>query len=216
MKIAVLGTGMVGETIADKLLGLGHEVCMGSRTARNGKAIAWANQGGDKASHGTFADAAAYGELAFNCTSGGGTVEALTAAGASNLAGKVLIDVSNPLDFSRGFPPTLSVANTDSLGEAIQRLLPQSLVVKTLNTVNCNLMVNPALVADGEHTMFLCGNDDTAKATVKDILQQGFGWKQVLDLGNISMARGMEMYLPLWVRLFGALKTPNFNVKVVT
>jgi 8-hydroxy-5-deazaflavin:NADPH oxidoreductase len=214
MRIAVFGTGMVGEAIGNKLVSLGHEVRMGSRTARNGKAIAWANQSGERASHGTFADAATFGELAFNCTSGVGSVEAVTAAGAQNLAGKILIDITNPLDFSKGFPPTLSISNADSLGEAVQRALPSALVVKTLNTVNCNLMVNPGMLAGGEHTMFLCGNDAGAKAQVRELLES-FGWKDVIDLGDISMSRGLEMYLPLWVRLFGALKTPNFNVKIV-
>ena len=214
MKIAVFGTGMVGEAIGNKLVSLGHEVKMGSRTAKNGKAIAWANQAGANASHGTFADAATFAELAFNCTSGAGAVEAVTAAGAQNLAGKILLDLTNPLDFSKGFPPTLSTSNTDSLGEAVQRALPGVLVVKTLNTVNCNLMVDPAMLAGGEHTMFLCGNDSGAKAKVRELLGS-FGWKDVIDLGDISMSRGLEMYLPLWVRLFGALQTPNFNVKIV-
>src|SRR3954470_2205060 len=136
MKLGVFGTGMVGSTIATKLAQLGHEVKMGSRAAGNAKAVEWAKAAGGKASQGTFADAAAFGEVLFNCTSGGASLAALQAAGATNLAGKVLVDVSNPLDFSKGMPPTLSVCNTDSLGEQIQRAFPDAKVVKALNTVN--------------------------------------------------------------------------------
>ncbi len=137
MKIGVLGTGMVGEAIGTKLIQLGHEVKMGSRTANNEKAAAWVKQNGEKATQGTFADAAAFGEMLFNCTSGGASLEALKMAGAENLNGKVLIDIANPLDFSRGMPPSLLVCNTDSLGEQIQRAFPEAKVVKSLNTMNC-------------------------------------------------------------------------------
>src|SRR5947209_15464653 len=140
LKIAVLGSGMVGQTIASKLIELGHEVRMGSRTATNAKASEWSKQGAGKSSHGTFEDAASFGEIVFNCTNGNGSLEALRMTGAKNLAGKVLIDVSNPLDFSKGFPPTLTVCNGDSLGEQIQREFPEAKVVKSLNTVNCVLM----------------------------------------------------------------------------
>ncbi len=215
MKIAVFGTGVVGSTIGSKLASLGHEVKMGSRTADNESAVAWVARAGGSATQGTFADAAAFCEFAFNCTNGAGSVEALKAAGVANLRGKIVLDVSNPLDFSRGFPPSLSVANTDSLGEQLQRLLPETHIVKTLNTVNCELMVDPRSLAGGEHTMFMCGNDSGAKGRVKEILTSWFQWSDVLDLGDITMARGLEMYLPLWVRLYGALQTPSFNVKVV-
>ncbi|HVZ75401.1 MAG TPA: NAD(P)-binding domain-containing protein [Polyangia bacterium] len=213
MKIAVLGTGMVGNTIATKLVELGHEVKMGSRTADNAKAAEWVKAAGPKASQGTFADAAAFGELAFNCTSGVGALPA-TQAAAKGLAGKVLIDVTNPLDFSKGMPPSLSVANTDSLAEQIQRALPETKVVKALNTMNCKLMVNPSLLA-GAHDAFLCGNDAGAKGKVKEILEGWFGWKTVHDLGDLSAARGQEMFVILWVRLMGALQTPMFNVHLV-
>lgn len=215
MKIAVLGTGMVGSTIGSKLASLGHEVKMGSRTADNEHAAAWVSKTGGSATQGTFGDAAAFCELAFNCTNGAGSVEALKAAGATNLRGKLLVDISNPLDFSRGFPPSLSVVNTDSLGEQLQRLLPETYVVKTLNTVNCELMVDPESLAGGEHTMFMCGNDSSAKGRVTEILTSWFGWNDILDLGDIGMARGLEMYLPLWVRVYSALQSPSFNVKVV-
>jgi predicted dinucleotide-binding enzyme len=214
MNIAVLGTGMVGNTIGAKLAELGHKVKMGSRKAGNEKAVEWAKKAGPNASQGSFADAAAFGEIVFNCTSGGGSLEALRQAGAANLQGKLLVDVSNPLDFSRGMPPTLSVCNTDSLGEQIQREFPDAKVVKTLNTMNAYLMVNPALLP-GDHDVFISGNDAGAKAKAKDILISWFGWKHVLDLGDITTARGTEMYLALWLRMWGALQTPNFSIHVV-
>ena len=210
MKIAIFGTGVVGNTIATKLVKLGHEVKMGSRAAGNAKAVEWAKANGAKASEGSFADAAAFGELAFNCTLGVGALDAVQ-AGGKDLAGKILVDVSNPLDFSKGMPPTLFVCSTDSLGEQIQRALPDTKVVKTLNTVNCNLMVDASLLK-GDHDMFMCGNDAGAKGQVKEILTGWFGWKNVIDLGDITGARAQEAYLLLWVRLYGALQTPNFNV----
>ena len=214
MKIAVLGTGMVGETIGSKLVALGHEVKMGSRTATNEKAAAWVKTAGAKASQGTFADAAAFGEILFNCTSGSGSIEALNAAGKENLKGKVLLDISNPLDFSKGMPPTLFVSNTDSLGEQIQRAFPELKVVKTLNTISAPVMVDPARIP-GVHAVFVSGNDAEAKAQVKRLLTEWLGWKQIIDLGDITTSRGTESYLPLWLRLWGAVGTPDFNIQIV-
>jgi len=215
MKIAVLGTGMVGEAISTKLVQLGHEVMMGSRTANNEKAAAWIGKAGKGASQGTFADAARHGEIAFNCTAGVASVEALKAAGADNLKGKVLLDLSNPLDFSKGMPPRVLIGPDDSLGEQLQRALPDTRVVKTLNTVNAMAMVDPSRIASGDHHMFLAGNDASAKGRVTEILRGWFGWKHVLDLGDITGARALEAYLPLWLRLWGALQTPDFSIKVV-
>lgn len=214
MKIAVLGTGGVGETIGSKLVQLGHEVMMGSRSASHEKGLAWVKATGQKATLGTFADAASFGELSFNCTSGFGSVSALESA-AAGLKGKLLIDVSNPLDFSKGFPPTLFAGNTDSLGEQAQRALPESKVVKALNHVTASLMVDAKRVAGGDHDALICGNDAAAKAQVTKILKEWFGWQSVIDLGDIAQARGMESYLALWVRLFGAIHTPDFNIKVM-
>jgi 8-hydroxy-5-deazaflavin:NADPH oxidoreductase len=214
MKIGVFGTGMVGQTIGKKLIELGHEVKLGSRTAGNEKGSAWASQLGSRASNGTFADTAAFGELLFNCTPGEASLEVLAAAGDQNLADKVLIDVANPLDFSKGMPPTLFVGNDDSLAERIQRAHPAVKVVKTLNMVNCEVMVDAGRVAGGDHTMFLCGNDASAKAKVRELLGS-FGWRDVIDLGDISNARATEALLLIWVRLWGVLKTGDFNVKVV-
>ncbi|MBX7083935.1 MAG: NAD(P)-binding domain-containing protein [Nannocystaceae bacterium] len=214
MKIGILGTGMVGNTIGGKLVALGHDVTMGARAATNEKAAAFAQSHGPRARAGSFADAAAFGEIVFVCTAGAGTLEALHAAGAANLAGKVVIDVTNPLDFSKGFPPRLSICNDDSLGEQIQRAFPSARVVKSLNTVTCSVMVDAARLP-GEHVMFVAGNDAAAKAEVTALLRDGFGWRTVIDLGDIGQARGTEMYLPLWVRLYGALGTAEFNLAIV-
>ena len=213
MKIGVLGTGMVGVTIADKLAQLGHEVKMGARRARTEKAVAWVSKAGARASEGSFADAAAFGEIVFHCTSGATALDALGAAGASNLASKIVIDVSNPLDFSKGMPPTLFAGNHDSLGEKIQAAFPDVRVVKTLNTMNCHLMVDASRVP-GEHDVFVSGNDRDAKARVTEILRGWFGWKNVIDLGDITTSRGTESYLPLWLRLYGSLGTADFNIHV--
>ncbi len=213
MKIGVLGTGMVGETIATKLAELGHEVTMGSRKAGNEKAVAWAEQAGNGAAQGSFAEAAAHGELNFNCTAGTASLAALDSAGAENLEGKVLVDVANALDFSGGMPPTLSVCNDDSLGEQIQRRFGAAKVVKALNTVNAGVMVAPDQVP-GDHVLPICGDDD-AKPQVIALLGD-FGWpaERILDLGDIGAARGMEMYLPLWLRFMGALGGANFNIAI--
>jgi 8-hydroxy-5-deazaflavin:NADPH oxidoreductase len=212
MRIGVLGTGMVGNAIGSKLVALGHEVRMGARDAANEKAAAWAAAQGARASHGTFADAAELGELVFNCTNGNASLDVLRSAGAERLAGKVLVDVANPLDFSHGFPPSLTVCNTDSLGERIQRELPEARVVKTLNTMNALVMVEPSRVP-GRHDVFVSGNDPDAKARVVALLRE-FGWSAPIDLGDIATARGTEMLLPIWVRLYAAMKTGDFNFAI--
>jgi predicted dinucleotide-binding enzyme len=212
MRIGILGTGDVGGRLGTKLVSLGYDVRMGSRTAPNAKAAAWAKANGPRASAGTFADAAKFGEAVFNCTAGSASLEALKMAGAENLSGKVLVDVANPLDFSKGMPPTLTVCNTDSLGEQIQRAFADAKVVKALNTMSNEVMVNPQLVP-GEHDAFLCGNDPQAKAKVVEILR-AFGWKSPIDLGDITAARGMEMMLPVWVQLMGSIQTRHFNFKI--
>lgn len=210
----MLGTGGVGQTLASALVGLGHELKMGSRSAGNEAALAWVAQAGESAAEGTFAEAAGFGELVINATAGAASLQALELAGHEQLAGKTLIDVSNPLDFSQGMPPTLTVCNDDSLGEQIQRTFPDARVVKTLNTVTAALMVDPGLVP-ATHTVFVCGNDEGAKAQASELLV-GFGWpaSSILDLGDISASRAVEMYLPLWLRLWGATGTGVLNVEV--
>lgn len=226
MKIAVFGTGIVGQVIAGRLAGLGHSVIIGTRDvsktlARTDKDVygnppfsEWQKQ--NKSVHlSTFKEAAAAAEIIFNCTSGQGSVDALKQAGEENLGGKIIIDIANPLDFSKGMPPTLSPGNTDSLGELIQRTFPEAKVVKTLNTMNCFLMINPAAVA-GDHNVFLSSNDEASKSIAKEILKS-FGWQErnMIDLGDITTARGTEQLLPIWIRLYGALKTPMFNFRIV-
>jgi predicted dinucleotide-binding enzyme len=188
---------------------------MGSRTAGNANAMAWAADAGDGARQGSFADAAALGDIVVNATSGLGSLAALQAAGADNLADKLVIDIANALDFSGGFPPVLSLSNDDSLGEQIQREFPDARVVKALNTVTADVMVDPSRVP-GRHTVFVSGDDSAAKEEVSGLLQS-FGWPadDVLDLGGITTARGTEMYMALWVRLYGAIGSLHFNIAVV-
>jgi len=224
VKIAVLGTGMVGQALAARLSGLAHAVTVGTRDPQatlartepdgmgNPPYSAWATEHPD-VRLATFADAAASAELIINATSGFGAMPALEQAGADNLAGKVLIDISNPLDFSNGFPPSLFVKDTDSLGEQIQRAFPEARVVKALNTLTANLMVNPKELGAAS-TIFMAGNDAAAKASVTELLQS-LGHSDVIDLGDISGARGTEMLLPVWLRLMGTLGTANFNFSIV-
>lgn len=215
MRIAVLGTGTVGVAVGTRLAETGHEVRMGSRTAGNEKALAWVEAVGGSAAEGTFADVAAWGEVVVNATGGLVSIDALTAAGADNLAGKPLLDISNPLDFSGGFPPSVVQPDGRSLGEQIQAAFPEARVVKTLNTMNADVMVHPRSLG-GAHSVFVAGDDDAAKAVARGLLL-GFGWEdsEVLDVGGIAAARGLELYLPLWLGLMGSLGTPAFNVAVV-
>ncbi|MFJ4207155.1 NADPH-dependent F420 reductase [Paenarthrobacter sp. NPDC089675] len=217
MKIAVLGTGRVGHALAGKFVSLGHEVTMGSRVTGNPKGAEWAENAGGLARAGSFAEAAAAAELVVNATPGRVSLAALAEAGQANLDGKILVDVSNPLDSSHGFPPTLTVCNTDSIAETIQRTYPQVRVVKALNTMSAPVMVEPGRL-HGSHDLFMAGNDAEAKATVSGLLQE-FGWAQehIRDLGNLDAARGMEMWLPLWLRIF--MQQPQgkmFNIGIVS
>jgi hypothetical protein len=224
MHISVFGSGMVGRAVAARLAQEGHDLVIGTRDPEATLARTEAGAMGQPpfrewhAEHPaipvrTFAEAAAEAELIVNATSGDGALPALTAAGEENLAGKVVIDIANPLDFSAGFPPTLFVKDTDSLAEQLQRAFPQARIVKALNTTNATVMVDPASVGGGDHTLFMSGNDAEAKATVRALLQS-IGWHDVIDLGDISTARGTEMLLPIWLRLMGALGTPMFNFKI--
>ncbi len=226
MRIAVFGTGPVGQALAGKLAEVGHEVTVGTRDPEATLARTEPDYVGNppfgvwREAHPEVglekpADAAAGSELVVNATNGAGSMAMLELAGGDNLAGKVLLDVANPLDYSQGMPPSLLVSNTDSLGEQIQRAFPEAKVVKALNTMNCQIMVDPAKVP-GAHDVFVCGEDADAKGQVTKLLQS-FGWptERIRDLGGISSARGTEMYLPLWLRLWGALDTGYFNIAVV-
>ncbi|MBA3488290.1 MAG: NAD(P)-binding domain-containing protein [Longispora sp.] len=225
MRFAVLGTGIVGQTLASRLAELGHDVTIGTRDVAATMARAEPDGMGNPpfsawaASHpqvkvAQFVKAAASAEVVVNATNGAASMAVLQMAGSDNLSGKVLLDVSNPLDFSQGFPPTLLVKDTDSLAEQIQREFPEAKVVKSLNTLTATLMANPRQLADGEHTIFVSGNDVAAKETVVALLKS-FGHTDVIDLGDITTARGAEMVLPIWVRLMGSLNTPIFNFKIV-
>ncbi|MET8130439.1 NAD(P)-binding domain-containing protein [Streptomyces sp. NPDC005251] len=213
MRYGVLGTGDVGRTLAGKLVERGHEVCLGSRTKDNAAAVEWAGGAGPTARHGTFADAAAFGEVVVNAVGGRVALDVLRSAGEENLDGKVLLDVSNPMAFEDG-ELRLSPVGSDSVGEQIQRAFPQARVVKSLNTVNCQVMVDPARVP-GEHQIFVSGDDEGAKERVTALLGE-FGWPahRVLDLGGIRTARAAEMYLPLWLSLFQGIGHADFNVEV--
>jgi len=203
---------MVGQSISARLAELGHEAMLGTRDAN--KLSDWHRTAGAQVKIGSFADTAAHGEMIFNATNGAGSLNALKMAGEYNLSGKVLVDISNPLDFSKGFPPSLLVSGTDSLGEQIQRAYPSAKVVKTLNTVTAQLMVYPREVADGDHQVFISGNDADAKVQVAELLKS-FGWNHIMDLGDITNARGVEAYLLLWVRMYGALNSGMFNIRIM-
>ena len=225
MRFGILGTGVVGKTIAVRLDGLGHDVIVGTRNPEGTLSRTDPDQYGNppfgawqeeypEVRLGTFAEAAAHGDMVVNATASAVSLEALEQAGEDNLNGKILIDIANPLDFSKGMPPTLLVSNTDSLGEQIQRRFPEAKVVKTLHTMNAYLMVDPAQLAAKDHTVFVSGDDAEAKARVSELLRS-FGWSDIIDLGDITTARGTEMVLPIWVRLFGVLQKPIYNFKIV-
>jgi predicted dinucleotide-binding enzyme len=211
MRMGVLGSGMVAQAISARLAELGYEVMIGTRDAEKLKGWQSSNQ---RVMIGSFAETAAHGEMVFNATDGAASLQALTMAGAENLSGKILVDVSNPLDFTDGFPPSLTVFGTDSLAEQIQRAFPLTKVVKTLNTVTARVMVYPLEVANGDHHVFISANDVEAKSQVMELLRS-FGWVNIFDLGDLSTARGTEAYLLLWVRLYGAMNTGMINVKIM-
>lgn len=214
MRIGVLGTGVVGQTLGAALVECGHTVALGSRTADNEAATDWAARTGGACA--TFAHVAAESEVLINATAGTVSLAALRLAGSDNIGAKTLIDVANPLDFSNGFPPTLSVCNTTSLAESLQEEFPDARVVKALNTVNADVMVAPELLGT-QHVTFIAGNDEAAKSQSANLLGQ-LGWQapQIVDLGDLTGARACEMYLPLWVRLFASRGSANFNIALVT
>jgi predicted dinucleotide-binding enzyme len=230
MKVAVIGTGGVGQTIASKLISLGHQVMIGTRNVAEKLASPAAKGSGNphfadwlrQNQHiqlGTFAETAAFGELIVNASQGRNSVIALIKAETKNLNGKILIDIANPLDFSKGMPPSLiaELSNTHSLGEEIQKSFPQAKVVKTLNTMWAGLMVNPSMVNNGNHVNFICGNDPEAKQTVKSLLNE-FGWRNenIIDLGDITAARGSEAILLTWLRIMGVMQGGAFNFNIVS
>lgn len=228
MKISVMGTGIVGRTLASKLVELGHEVIMGTRNVSEKLADSSKDRYGNppltdwlrehnQVKLDTFANAASIGEIVINATNGSSSIEALKMAGAQNLAGKILIDVSNPLDFSKGTPGLLpGLNNTNSLGEEIQEIFPYSLVVKTLNTMWGGLMIDPGMIGKGDHVNFISGNDIKAKEKVRKLLNE-LGWKNenLFDLGDITGARATESMLPIWIRIRGVIQTGAFNFRII-
>jgi 8-hydroxy-5-deazaflavin:NADPH oxidoreductase len=229
MKIAIIGTGSVGRTMAGRLEELNYDVMMGTRNVSDKLADSSKDNYGNppfnewfklnnKVKLGLFAEAAAFGEMVINATNGSNSVTALILAGTKNLSGKILIDIANPLDFSNGMPPSLlpGLNNTYSLAEEIQKTFPETMVVKTLNTMWSGLMINPKMIGSGDHVNFISGNNAEAKSKVKKLLNQ-FGWKDenIIDLGDITGARATESILPIWLRLLGVLNSGVFNFKIV-
>jgi 8-hydroxy-5-deazaflavin:NADPH oxidoreductase len=225
MKIGIIGSGVVAQTLGAKLLELGHDVVLGTRDPAKldekknmaGTLREWianVNKAGKKGKVATFQEAAAHGDLLINATNGQASIEALKLAAADKVGTKVLIDTGNELDFSKGMPPGALASQGNCLGERIQAAFPNLKVVKSLNTIGAPVMVAPQALAGGEHTVFVSGNDTPAKAATAELLKS-FGWKDVLDLGDISSARGPEMYMAMWLRLWGATGTGMLNVKVV-
>ncbi len=196
-RIGVLGTGDVGQVLGAGLAARGHEVKLGSRDAKNPKAVAWAEKNGALASAGTFADAAKFGEVVILALSWSGVMNALELAGHDNFAGKVVIDAVNPLDFSKGAPPTLAVGTTDSAGEQIQRALPKAHVVKAFNIVGNAHMVDPSFPG-GKPDMFICGDDEGAKKQVTALCTE-LGWPGAIDIGGIVGARYLEPMAMVWI-----------------
>jgi len=225
MKIGIIGSGVVAQTLGAKLIELGHDVVLGTRDPAKldekknmaGTLREWlakVNKASKQGRVATFQEAAAHGDLLFNVTNGQASIEALKLAAADKVGTKVLIDTSNELDFSKGMPPGALASQSNCLGERIQAAFPNLKVVKSLNTIGAPVMVAPQALAGGEHTVFVSGNDTPAKAATAELLKS-FGWKDVLDLGDISSARGPEMYMAMWLRLWGATGTGMLNVKVV-
>lgn len=204
----MIGSGVVGRTLAPAFRRIGHEVVVGTRDPeQTAGREEWA---GLDLALGTFAEAGSGADLVVNATTG--TVS-LAALADVDLAGKVVLDVSNPLDFSGGFPPTLTVKDTDSLAEQIQRAHPEARVVKSLNTVTASVMVDPGSLPETS-TVFVAGDDPLARETVRELLGE-LGWVDIVEFPTLDAARGLEMWLPLWVRLMGALGTAEFNLRLV-
>jgi 8-hydroxy-5-deazaflavin:NADPH oxidoreductase len=208
MKIAVIGTGSAGRALAAGFRRIGHDVVVGTRDPEvTAQREEWA---GSDLTLVTFADAATDADFVINATGG---LVSLGALAQVDLEGKVLVDVSNPLDFSEGFPPRLSVSNTDSLAEQIQRAHPEARVVKALNTVNGAVMVDPARLPEAT-TIFLAGDDPLAREAVRELLGE-LGWVDIVEFPTLEAARALEMWLPLWVRLMANLGTADFNIRLV-
>jgi len=212
MKVGILGSGMVGQTIALKLGKIGLEVMIGTRSPEKLADLAAQNPG---LKVGSFSECAGFGELLFNASKGDASLDVIRSAGKENLAGKILVDIANPLDFSHGMPPTLFVGNTDSLAEQIQRILPETKVIKAFNTMAAAVMVEPRSLAGGDHSLFICGNDTEAKVRAAALFKDWFGWSDIIDIGDLSGARATEALLPLWIRLSMKLGPGAIQFKIM-
>lgn len=210
-KVGILGSGVVGKQLASGFAKHGYDVMIGSRDPA--KLEAWKKQVKGKLATGTFADTAAFGSIVVLATVGTGTDSAIDLAGVGNFAGKLVLDATNPLDFSHGMPPGLWVGTTDSLGERVQRKLPSAKVVKCFNTVGNTRMIDPKF-SEGTPPMLICGNDAAAKRETAEILRE-LGWPGAFDVGDMSGARWLEALVPLWVRAAQALNTYEHAFKVV-
>ncbi len=225
MKIGILGTGDVGRTLAAALAKRGHELMLGTRDVKRKMAEMPEDQETSRLADwlklnsrvrlGRFPDAAAHGEILFNATAGHASLEALAKVKPADLKRKILVDVANAIGPWGEGPVSLFVSNNDSLAERIQRAHPEVRLVKALNTVTAHLMTDPGSLAGGDHDIFVAGNDPSARDEVSRFLRDEFGWKTVVDLGDLSAARGMEMMIMLWVNIWTALGTADFNFKVV-
>lgn len=222
MNIGIVGSGGVAQVVGQKLIELGHGVMLGTRDPTQleqkkgwaGSLQQWLDASGGRGRVGTFEQAARFGELVINATNGLASLEALRQAGEAHLSGKVLLDLANELDASQGMPPRSLASDVRSLAEDLQAALPNAHVVKSLNTMNAQIMVNPGSLAGGDHTVFISGNDPAAKAQVSELLR-AFGWTDIFDLGDLGSARGAEMLLPIWLRAWGVLGNVPFNFKIV-
>ncbi len=211
MRIGILGSGVVATTLAEGFAGHGHSVMIGSRTPDSEKLQEWRKKARSQVSTGTFAQAASYGDTLVFAVLGSAVDDVITLAGPENFTGKLVIDTTNPLDFSKGFPPGLFIGLTDSLGERIQKRLPKAKVVKCFNTVPNSRMANPG---DKSAEMLICGNDKEAKSEVASLLKQ-FGWAGAIDLGGIAESRWLEAFVPLWARTASSTNSWNTMFKVL-
>ncbi len=212
MKVGIIGSGVVGQTLGTGLVGLGHEVKIGSRQAGNEKLVEWVGKTGDKASEGTFAEVATFGDIVILATLWDGTEQAIQMAGPANFAGKVVVDATNPMKFGPS-GPNLALGFSDSAGESVQRWLPEARVVKAFNIVPAALMIKPDLLGEVPD-MFICGNDDEAKKSVTEMLT-AFGWPEAVDMGGIEESRLIEPLGMLWIKHFFRTKNWQHAFKLI-
>lgn len=219
MKIGILGSGDVGRKLGDGLIEIGHEVKIGTRDPNKEQIVQWLRNHGNgekqKASVGSFTEAASFEDMVIIATQWDGTINAIKMADSAtkNFAGKIVIDVTNPLDFSKGMPPKLAVGHTDSAGETVQRLLPDAKVIKTFNIVGNPHMVHPDFPC-GPPTMFICGNDEEAKKMIMDSILTPFGW-ETIDIGGIEGARLLEPLAMLWITYYFRTNNGNHAFKLL-